>query len=56
MYRNGKEIGSVFRISKSIAVVYHAGKVVWQAIRSCFGRGYWVNDVPWNNDEAWNNG
>lgn len=56
MYHNGKEIGSVFRISKSIAVVYHVGKVVWQAIRSCFGRGYWVNDVPWSNDEAWNNG
>jgi len=56
MYHNGKEIGGIFRNSKSIAVVYHLGHNVWQAIKSCFGRGFWVNEVPWDNNEPWNNG
>lgn len=27
-----------------------------QAIMSCFGLGYWVNDSGWDNDSAWRNG
>lgn len=39
----------------SIQTVYHAGVVVWQAIRSCFGSGFWVNKKPWLNNEGWKN-
>ena len=28
-------------------------KSVWQAIRSCFGAGYWRGDKPWRGDDAW---
>lgn len=28
-------------------------RIVWQAIRSCFGAGYWLNDKPWLNDDGW---
>jgi hypothetical protein len=45
----------ITHLGKSIEVIYHMDKIVWQAIRSCFGRGFWINTSPWNNEEAWNN-
>lgn len=30
-------------------------RIVWQAIRSCFGSGMWLNEKPWINDEMWEN-
>jgi hypothetical protein len=50
-----KEIVSVFQNNKPMQVIYQCGKVIWQAIRSCFGSGIWVNNKPWINDEAWKN-
>jgi len=35
--------------------VYKGARLVWTAIRSCFGAGFWINDKPWLNDEAWKN-
>lgn len=35
--------------------IYKGGVILWQAVRSCFGSGVWVNDKPWINDEAWKN-
>jgi len=40
----------------AIAYVYRGAVLVWQAIRSCFGNGYWINDKGWINDNAWRNG
>lgn len=28
----------------------------WVTARSCFGLGYWDNELGWQNDEPWNNG
>lgn len=41
--------------AKSINVVYRYGKIIWQAISSCFGKGYWINDKPWVNTDGWKN-
>lgn len=30
--------------------------LIWQAVRSCFGSGGWINDKPWIDDEGWRNG
>ena len=35
--------------------VYKGAKLVWTAVRSCFGAGFWLNDKPWLNEEAWKN-
>ena len=35
--------------------IYKGSRLVWTAIRSCFGAGLWVNAKPWPNDEAWKN-
>lgn len=56
VFKNEIGTDAIYHLNKSIGVVYHLGKIVWQAIRSCFGRGYWINNAPWLNDEAWNNG
>lgn len=40
---------------KAISAVRYGTKLVWQAIRSCFGSGGWINDKPWLNDEGWKN-
>lgn len=41
--------------------VYHKRYLVWsrggesEEAQSCFGRGYWVNNLPWLNNDAWKN-
>ncbi len=39
----------------AIAAVYKGLRLVWTAVRSCFGKGYWINEKPWINDDAWRN-
>lgn len=55
IYKNGKEITQVIAKGKVISAIYKGTKLVWQAIRSCFGSGGWINDKPWLNDEGWKN-
>lgn len=26
---------------------------LWEAINSCFGSGYWIDEKPWSDDDAW---
>lgn len=42
-------------LGRGIALVYHAGHLVWQAVRSCFGSGVWVSSKPWIGSEKWKN-
>lgn len=55
IYKNGKEITSVFKGKQAISAIYKGSKLVWQAIRSCFGSGGWVKEKPWLNNEGWKN-
>lgn len=50
-----KEITSLSFGNKVISYVYYGGKLVWEAFRSCFDKGFWVNDQQWNNNTAWRN-
>ncbi len=38
-----------------IAAVYKGAKLLWQYIKSCFGRGYWINDKMWSDKDGWAN-
>lgn len=38
---------------KIIAASYYGLKLVWMAVRSCFGSGEWVKEKPWLGDEKW---
>lgn len=55
IYKGSKEI-TVISIAKiSFSAVYKGGRLVWEAIKSCFGKGHWINDKPWNNQNGWEN-
>jgi hypothetical protein len=36
---DNKEISAIYKGSKSIATVYQGVKLIWELIRSCFGKG-----------------
>ena len=55
IYSNKKEIVALFRQGKPVQAMYKGAHLVWQAIRSCFGSGAWINEKPWINDEVWKN-
>lgn len=38
---------------ESVNAVYKGSVLIWQAIRSCFGLGYWDDDKPWLDEDAW---
>lgn len=50
-----KQVSSIHIGSSNISYVYKYVDIVWQAIRSCFGSGFWVNGKPWLNIESWKN-
>lgn len=39
----------------SATEIYKGARLVWTAVRSCFGAGFWVNEKPWLNNESWKN-
>lgn len=53
IFKKEKEIVSVFRENKAITAIYKGSRLVWQAIRSCFGAGFWINEKSWINEEGW---
>lgn len=48
-----KEIMAVYAGKTPITAIYKGAQLVWESIRSCFGRGFWVDEAPWNDDDAW---
>lgn len=55
IYTNHRKIYSIFMQDKVVQAVYYGAHLVWQAIWSCFGAGYWRNDYPWKNEDCWKN-
>ena len=41
--------------TRAIVAVYKGLQLVWEIIKSCFGKGYWINNAPWVNNDAWKN-
>ena len=55
IFKNNKEVSGIYKDNKVITAVYKGSTLVWQAISSCFGAGYWVDKFPWKNTDAWRN-
>lgn len=55
IYLNNKEISAIHVAGRTIGAVYKGLQLVWQAVRSCFGKGWWINDKPWDNNDSWRN-
>ena len=56
IYKNGNETSGIGLNGLPFGKVYYGARLVWEAVRSCFGKGYWINDKPWVNTDGWNNG
>lgn len=55
IYKEGRKVSALYYLGKAVQKVYSMGKVVWQAVRGCFGSGVWINQEPWGNEDIWRN-
>ena len=53
--QNDREITAIYHLGRAVTAVYHMGRIVWQAVRSCFGRGVWMPAKPWIDTDKWKN-
>lgn len=55
IFSNRKELESSFIGGKIVTQIYKGLNLAWEAIKSCFGAGFWKNEAPWSNTEGWKN-
>ena len=57
IWKNGKEIQERwrmgFRIQETWKYINGVWRLIWQAVRSCFGSGKWIGNKPWIGKEKW---
>ena len=55
IFKDGKEVTGIFHGGKTVTALYKGSILVWEAVKSCFGRGMWVNEKGWVNEDGWRN-
>ena len=55
IYARLKEISSIYHNNKTITAIYKGANLLWEAVTSCFGKGYWVKTSSWSNVDGWKN-
>lgn len=53
IFKNEKSVIAIYRGRKALAFIYRGVRLVWQAIRSCYGRGVWTEEKPWIDTDLW---
>ena len=55
IFKDGKEVTGIFYKGKTGTALYKGNTLVWEAVKSCFGRGMWVGEKGWVNSDGWRN-
>lgn len=55
MKMNDTKLSKVVFNNKAVLSIYLGTKLLWEAINSCFGKGYWINNKTWSNTDKWRN-
>ena len=55
MFKNQHEFNGAYLGQTVISNIYQGTVVIWQAVKSCFGKGSWINTAPWVNTDGWKN-
>ena len=57
MIWKGRPVATLYYVKShtihKIGSLWRGGRLVWQAVRSCFGSGIWRQEKPWLSDEKW---
>lgn len=53
--KNKKEVVDIHVAGKTGTMLYKERRLVWEAVKSCFGRGMWVDEKGWVNNDGWRN-
>lgn len=54
--RGGRPVTAIAKGRRAITAVYKGPRLVWMAVRSCFGSGVWMNRKAWLDKETWKDG
>lgn len=55
IFKDKKEVVDIHVNGKAGTMLYKGRTLLWEAVKSCFGRGMWINDKPWSNTDGWRN-
>ena len=55
IFKDGKEVVDIHYDGKAATALYKGKRLIWEAVKSCFGRGMWINEKPWSNTDGWRN-
>lgn len=55
MQYNFRNIETIINNNHTIQTIYKGTKLVWEAPKSCFSKGFWINLKGFNNNEPWRN-
>lgn len=53
IYKGNLEMAARYYGGKAVAAVYKGTRLLWEAVRSCFGKGVWIKGKPWVNSDNW---
>lgn len=53
--RNSIELSARYYGTKVISAVYLGSRLIWEAVNSCFGSGFWIREKAWSNTDSWRN-
>ena len=51
--RNTIDLTARYYGKKVVSAIYRGSRLIWEAVNSCFGSGYWLSEKAWNRDDAW---